>query len=97
MTQENPTEKTRGEQTEDPQGEQAENAENAEQEAQYYYSINSAWMGPGLGMRRIHHKGSICRIGARIRPQNRIEGRRDDTLPCRLCCPNETIEAQDQE
>ena len=85
MTQEKPTEKTQGEQ-----------AENAEQEAQYYYSINSAWMGPGLGMRRIHHKGNICRIGARIRPQNRIEGRRDDTIPCRLCCPNETIEAQDQ-
>ena len=95
MTQENPTEKTRGEQTEDPQGEQPENTE--QETPLYYYSINSAWMGPGLGMRRIHHKGNICRIGARIRPQNRIEGRRDDTLPCRLCCPNEIVDAQAQE
>ena len=94
MTQEKPTEKTQGEQTEETQGEQAE---NAEQEAQYYYSINSAWMGPGLGMRRIHHKGNICRIGARIRPQNRIEGRREDTVPCRLCCADGRVEAQNQE
>ena len=85
MTQEHPTE--------EPQGEQVENGKEQE-EPRYYYSTNSVWMGTGLGMRRTHHKGETCRIGNRIRPQNRIEGRREETVPCRLCCGDETVEAQ---
>ena len=83
MTQEHPTE--------EPQGEQTENDEG---QAGYYYSTNVVWMGTGLGMRRTHHKGETCRIGNRIRPKNRIEGKRDDTFPCRLCCGDETVDAQ---
>ena len=84
MTQEDQTE-----QTEEPQGEQ--------EEFQYFYSTNAVWMGTGLGMRRTHHKGTTCRIGNRILPDNRIPGKRDDTFPCRLCCGDETVEAQNEE
>ena len=84
---------TQEHQAENPQGEQAE---NTEQEG-YYYSINRVWRGQGLGMRSTHHKKSDCRIGRRIKEKNRIKGRREDTTPCHVCCPNETIEAQNPE
>ena len=109
MTQENPTEQTeQADQTnhadgleqaketkngEEPQGERTE---NAEQEVQYYYSMNPVWRGQGLGMRRTHHKSKDCRIGRRIQSQNRIEGRREDTEPCQVCCMGEIVE-QSQE
>ena len=81
---------TQEHQAENPQGGQAENTE----QVGYYYSTNSVGMGTGLGMRRTHHQGTTCRIGNRIRPKNRIEGKRDDTFPCRLCCGDETVEDQ---
>ena len=80
------------------QGHQAEEAQvEQEQEVQYYYSMNRYWTGPESGTRRIHHKKVDCRIGRRIRSQNRITGRRDDTEPCHVCCMDEIVDAQRQD
>ncbi len=85
MTQEHQTDEPKDEQQENGAEPQGEQAENAGQETLYYYSANRYWMGNRNGTRRIHHKSIACRIGARIKPQNRISGKMDDTFPCRAC------------
>lgn len=90
MTQEKPTTDPQegSAQTEQPE----EAGQQRAKEPQYYHSINRYWTGPGSSTRRIHHKSEDCRIGRRIREQNRIAGRRDDTSPCPVCCMDEIVQ-----
>ena len=68
--------------------------ESQTQEPEYYHSANRYWH-PNRGTKRIHHKDTSCRIGGRIKKQNRLEGRREDTSPCPVCCSDEMPQEQD--
>ena len=83
---------TTEQQPEEPQVDQQEEIQN---EPQYYHSINRYWRGPSSPTRRIYHRSESCRIGGRIRRENRREGRRQDTPPCPVCCADEQPQKQD--
>ena len=78
-----------------PEPEPQTTEETKTQEPEYYHSINRYWRGPGSPTRRIHHKSKSCRIGGRIKKQNRLEGKREDTEPCHICCADEIVQEQD--